>query len=195
MKKLFLAGLLFVSAAATFSQGFYFDIGFGVGSATTKFNGNDISDLFDSSVTETGVDLGLKLGYGPIAETPLYIVGEISGIGHRFEDSYNYMQFNSYLIGPGLLLYPVPFIQLGASFGYSFVSNQTDLPLNMYDSESGSAANFSIALDLGKRNNGFLIGAKYGFASNKLEISGTKQESSIFCVFIKYAYRHKVKQN
>jgi hypothetical protein len=67
--------------------------------------------------------------------------------------------------------------------------------MEMYESESGSAANFSIAFDLGKGNNGCLIGAKYEFASNILEISGLKQESSIFCIFVKYAYRHKTKIN
>ncbi|AEJ20764.1 hypothetical protein [Gracilinema caldarium] len=191
MKKLFLTSFLIMSAMIGFAQGFYFDIGLGVGNAKTKINGQDMSDLFGSSVKEVGVDLGLKLGYGPISGTPLYIVGEISGIGHRFEDDYNYIQFNSYLIGPGLIIYPVPFIQLGTSIGYSFVSNQTDLPMEMNDSEGGTAANISIAFDFGKEKNGVLLGAKYAFTSNKLEISKAKQESSIFCIFVKYAYRHK----
>lgn len=129
MKKQFFISILILSAVAVFAQGFYFDIGLGIGNAKTEINGQDISDLFDSSVKEVGVDLGFKMGYGPISGTPLYIVGEISGIGHRFEDNYNYMQFNSYLIGPGIIIYPVSFIQLGASIGYSFVSNQTDLPI------------------------------------------------------------------
>ncbi len=191
MKKQFFISILILSAVAVFAQGFYFDIGLGIGNAKTEINGQDISDLFDSSVKEVGVDLGLKMGYGPISGTPLYIVGEISGIGHRFEDNYNYMQFNSYLIGPGIIIYPVSFIQLGASIGYSFVSNQTDLPIEMYDSESGTAANISIAFDIGKGRNGLLLGTKYEYTSNKIEISKAKQESSIFCIFVKYAYRYK----
>jgi len=193
MKKYLLISLLFLfMTSSVFSQGLYFDIGFGVGNAKTEIDGYDVSDLFDSSVTEIGVDLGLKLGYGPVASMPIYIIGEISGIGHRFEDDVNYIQFNSYLIGPGVIYYPIPLIQIGTSIGYSFVSNQTDLPMSMYDSDSGLAGNVSAAFDLGKGNHGCLIGIKYAKATNTLEVSGAEQESSLFSAFIKYAYRKKI---
>jgi hypothetical protein len=182
---------LFISSTFLFSQSFYFDIGLGFGKATTEIDGNNISDFMDSSVTEIGVELGLKLGYGPIGGIPLYLVGDFSGIGHRFEDNYNYLQFNSYLIGPGIIYYPIPLIQLGTSLGFSFISNQTDLPYIFYDSESGYAGNIYCAIDLGKRKNGCLIGIKYMKTVNTLEVSEVKQETSLFGIFIRYAYRQK----
>jgi hypothetical protein len=40
-------------------------------------------------------------------------------------------------------------VNTGHTIGYSFVSNQTDLPGQMYDSKSGFAWNISAAVDLG----------------------------------------------
>ena len=192
MKRSLLVTLfVFIASLSVFPQGFYFDIGLGFGSATTKIDGKNVDDLFNSSVKDLGVELGLKFGYGPVADMPLYVVGEFSGIGHRFYDDYNYIQFNSYLIGPGVIFYPVSFIQLGVSIGYSFVANQTDLPMNLYDSESGYAWNVYAALDIGEGNNACLIGIKYSKATNTLEVSGAEQETSLVSLFIKYAYRHK----
>jgi len=192
MKRHVLAILLFVSASLTvYAQGFYFDIGIGFGSATTKIDGQNVNNLFGSSVEDLGVELGMKFGYGPVTNIPLYVVGEFSGIGHRFYDDYNYIQFNSYLIGPGIIYYPLSFVQLGTSIGFSFVSNQTDLPMQLYDSESGFAWNVYAALDIGEGNNACLIGIKYSKATNKLEVSGAEQETSLLSVFVKYAYRHK----
>ncbi len=194
MKRLIIVGSLFLCVSlSAFAQGFYFDVGIGFGSATTEFDGVDFSDSMDSTVDEIAVDLSMKLGYGPVAGTPIYIVGEIGGVGHRFYDDFNYVQFNSYLIGPGLIIYPVPMLQLGGSFGFSFVANDTDLPLVFLDSESGLAGNAYIALDLGKGKNGCLIGAKYFKATNTLEITKAEQEATMLSIFIKYAFRHKAK--
>jgi hypothetical protein len=174
------------------AQGFYFDIGIGVGGAWTKIDGHDTSTLFsDSSVTEIGVDFGLKAGYGPIANIPLYIVGTIGGVGHRFDDGSDYIQFNSYIIGPGVIFYPIPLIQLAGSIGLSWVSNQTSLPMIFYNSRSGFAGDISVAVDLGRGNHGCLIGLKYFGAINTLETSGVEQNSSGLCVFVRYTFRHK----
>lgn len=182
-----------VLALNAHAQGIYFDIGIGAGGATTTIDGEDVSDSFGSTVTDAAAELGFKLGYGPIAGIPVYIVGEVSGIGHRFSDDYNYIQFNSYLFGPGLVFYPLPFLQIGGSFGFSTVANQTDLPTSFYDSESGTAGNVYVAADLGKGNHGCLLGLKYSGTNNKLEESGARQKTSLFSFFIKYAYRHKAK--
>ena len=192
-KSYLISGLFFIMITfSAFSQNLYFDIGLGVGSATTELDGQDFSDSMDPSVEEAAVEIGLKLGFGPIARMPLYIVGEISGIGHRFEDEYNYIQFNSYLIGPGIIFYPAPFLQIAASIGYSYVSNQTDLPYALYESTSGTAGNASVAIDLGSRNNGLLIGLKYSVTKNTLETSEAEQQTSLTSIFIKYAYRNKI---
>jgi hypothetical protein len=134
-----------------------------------------------------------KFGYGPLGNIPIYAVLELSGMLHRIYDSSNYIQYNSYLFGPGVIYYPIPLIQLGTSLGYSWVSNQTDIPMLIMDkSDGGVAWNISAAVDLGGGNHGCLIGLKYFYATNKLYILKVDQNSSMFGVFIKYAYRHKV---
>jgi hypothetical protein len=181
--------LISLPAAA---QGLYFDIGIGLGLAATEIDGVDVSSGLGSSVDEIGVEVGLKAGYGPIAGIPLYIVGEMSGVGHRFDDGVDYIQFNSYLLGPGIIIYPIPQIQLGSSIGYSFVANQSSSSLlSFYDSESGWAFNVYAAADFGRRNHGGLIGIKYTYASNKLEVSGANQVTTLASLFVKYAFRHK----
>ena len=192
MKKGIILALFIGFVTLTVSaQGFYFDIGLGLGKGWIKINGNEVNNL-GSGVSEIAVDIGLKAGYGPFGAIPIYIVGELGGIGHRFFDSYNYIQFNSYIIGPGILFYPIPLIQLGLSFGYSFISNQTDIPgFEFYDGKGGFAWNISAAFDLGKGNHGCLIGIKYFNANNTLETSNAKENASMVGVFVKYTFRHK----
>jgi len=186
---------LIVASLSVSAQGFYFDIGVGIGKAWTKLDGNSVSDVFDGSVTEAGVDIGLKAGYGPIANLPFYIVGNIGGIGHRFDDGSYYLQFNSYLIGPGIIFYPIPLIQLAGSVGLSFISNQTNVPgFVLYGNDGpGFAGDISVALDFGGGNHGFLLGLKYLGAVNTLEISSAEQNSSALTVFGRYAFRHKIR--
>jgi hypothetical protein len=198
MKKIFFIGIFLVMVLFSINaQGFYFDIGLGIGGAWTKLDGTDVADTFNSAgvdFTEIGVDLGLKAGYGPIANIPLYIVGTIGGVGHRLDDGSDYLQFNSYIIGPGVIFYPLPLIQLAGSFGFSFVANQTSLPVDMYRSKGGFAGDISVAVDLGGGNHGCLIGLNYFGAANTLETSGAEQNSSGLCVFVRYTYRQKIKK-
>jgi hypothetical protein len=178
------------------AQGFYFDIGIGLGGAWTKLDGTDVSDYFKTSnvkFTQFGVDLGLKAGYGPIANIPIYIVGTIGGEGHRLDDGSDYLQFNSYIIGPGIIFYPIPLIQIAGDIGLSFASNQTSLPISMYRSKGGFAGDISVAVDLGSRNHGCLIGLKYFGAVNTLETSEVTQNQSGLSFFVRYTYRHKLK--
>jgi len=194
MKKIGFAGIFVcLTIFSLSSQSLYFDIGLGSGFASTTIDGEDFSDSMGSSVTETSVDMGFKLGYGPIAGKPLYIVAELSSLGHRFSDSSNYIQFNSYLIGPGIVYYPVPAFQIAASAGYSYVANDSDFGITFYDSKGGLAGNISAALDLGKKNHGCLLGVRYAVTLNTLETSEVEQKTSMVSAFIKYAYRQKLK--
>jgi hypothetical protein len=195
MKKLIVLGILLVVVSLSVSaQGFYFDIGLGFGKGWTEIEDIDMVDALKDSgvnVDEIAVDIGLKAGYGPFGDIPIYVVGELGGMGHRIYDSSNYIQFNSYIIGPGVIFYPIPLVQLGLSLGYSFVANQTDMPMTMYDSKSGFAWNISAAVDLGKGNHGCLIGVKYFNANNTLEVSNADEKASMIGIFIKYTYRKK----
>lgn len=196
MNKITVASIIILLVSIpVFSEGLYFDAGIGVGMPTTTIDGEDMSEsLSGEGINEVGVDVSLKLGAGPIAGTPLYIAGVLEGIGHRFDDGVNYIQYNSYLIGPSLIIYPVPALQLSGSVGFSMVANDTDVPgYTPYESESGYAYDLSAAVELGKTNHGLLLGVKYFQAVNTLETSGAEQDSSLFSVFVKYVYRQKPK--
>jgi hypothetical protein len=199
--KTFVLGLLLSSLVAWGSggvsaQGFYFDIGLGAGGAWTEIDGNNVSKILGvTGVDEAGVDIGLKAGYGPVGDIPMYIVGELAGIGHRFYDSSNYIQYNSYLIGGGVIFYPVSFLQLAGDIGFSTTANTTDIRgVTMDNSEGGFAYNISAAFDIGKNKHGALLGARYFGAVNTLKETDLKQEQGGLNVFVKYAYRHKAKK-
>jgi len=186
--------LVMAFASSASAQGVYFDIGLGLGSGSTKIDGDNVFNELNrsSSVDELELDLTIfKLGYGPFGNTSIYAVLELSGMAHRIYDNSDYIQFNSYLFGPGVIFYPIPLIQLGVSLGYSWVANQTNLPMEMYESDGGFAYNISAAVDFGRGNHGCLIGLKYFSATNELK-SKVDQNSSMIGFFIKYAYRHKV---
>ena len=193
MKRLvFLAMFLFIGLVSVSAQGFYFDIGIGVGLCTTEIDNEDVYDaLYFPGIKEIAVDVGLKAGYGPIGGLPIYIVGDLSAVGHRMYDSDNYIQFNSYLIGPGIIFYPIPKLQLALSLGYSFAANDTDMPFIMAESDSGGALSFSVAYDIGKGNHGCLIGIRGFFATNELETK-VDQDTYYFGIFVRYAYRQKI---
>ena len=191
MKKYFIIGVLFLLVLFSVNaQGLYFDIGIGFGGAITKLDGINVSSLV-GNVKESVVDLGFKAGYGPIANIPLYIVGTLGGIGHRLDDGLDWLQFNSYIIGPGVIFYPIPLIQIAGSIGLSWVGNETSLPVIMYDSLGGFAGDISIAVDLGRGNHGCLIGLRYFGSSNDLEISRVKQNTTAFTIFVRYTFRQK----
>jgi len=176
------------------AQGPYFDIGLGVGSGTTVMDGVNIVKFvkkLGGSVDEMAVDLGFKIGYGPIANKPFYVVGEFDGIGHRIEGDSESFQFNSYLIGPGVIYYPIPLVQLGASLGYSWAKVVQEKELVDESDGGGFAWNISAAVDLGGGNHGCLIGLKYFSASNELKISKVDMESSMIGIFVRYTYRQK----
>jgi hypothetical protein len=195
MRKILMASLLVTGIAFSVSaQGFYFDIGLGMGWPTTKFDGTDSHNFITGSgIKERGYDLGLKAGFGPLGKIPLYIVGEFAGAGHWFTAGYDSVQFNSFIMGPGVIFYPIPLIQLAGTVGYSFTANQSNAPGTPFgDGQDGLAWDVSVALDLGIGNHGFLFGVRYFGSSNTLEVSKAIQDSSLISVFWKYAFRHIV---
>lgn len=186
--------LAFVASGPLAAEGLYFDIGLGIGAPKTTFDGNDVSSGMPSSVKETGVDLGLKLGWGPFGDVPLYVVGELGGMGHRLEDSSGYIQYNTYLVGPGIVYYPIPLIQLAGSVGYSYINNTSDFGLVFDTSKGGLAESVSAAFDWGDGDNGLLLGLRLFHASNTLETTGVSEDSTLIGAFLRYTYRQKVSQ-
>jgi hypothetical protein len=190
--KLFAVALaVAVVGAVPASAGMYIDGGIGVGGAGTslKYQSYDfIKELKDASgVDEVAVEVGIKAGFGPIAGLPLYVVGDFSGIGHRFYDSYNYAQFNSYLIGPGAVYYPIESVQVAASVGYSFAAVATDVNGLEFDGSGGFAYSLSGAYEW----KGLLVGLKLFGASNKVDMESVKFDmgSTFFGVFLRYVVK------
>jgi hypothetical protein len=195
MKRMGMCGVLLVCAAFGLSaQGFYLDAGLGIGKGWTKLkNGEGVFKTSDyEELDQIAVDVGLKAGYGPFGGAPVYVVGEIAGMGHRIYEDSNYVQFNSYLIGPGVIFYPIPQMQFASSIGLSFTIFDSSEPIEMPENKSGFAWNISGAFDLGRGNHGCLIGVRYFYTENTFKDSKLKQESSMVGVFVKYAFRRKV---
>ena len=198
MRKYFLLAILVILLSfPVMASGFYFDIGFGLGGGWTFIDGNNFLKELEKAgvdVSTLGVNLDLKAGYGPFGRVPLFIVGNFGGIGHRIYDKNNYIQFNSYIAGAGVIFYPIKWLQLALDAGMSWGVNQTDIPgIIMYNTSGiGFAWDVSIAADLGGPKHGFLIGLKYIAAYNTLETSKADINSSVLGIFFKYAYRNKL---
>ena len=137
------------------------------------------------------VELGAKVGVKvPLLPFPTYLVGSIQGMGQRFTIpgyySDYYIQYNSYVIGPGLTIYPLPMINLGASLGYAFTSNQTDLPGGMLGSEGGFGMELSGGYEMKFNHaNNLLVGVKYVATATDLE-GGIPMNQGGFFVFGRY---------
>ncbi|MDR0920571.1 MAG: hypothetical protein LBM93_15195 [Oscillospiraceae bacterium] len=189
MKKIVLIiALLSATIFSATAKGFYFETGLGLGVSITELENTSVSSIAPN-LDEMSVDIGFKMGYGPLNTTlPLYIVGEFAGAGHRLGNGYSYVQFNSYIIGPGIVIYLTPIFQVAGSFGFSLAADQFSTGGNYYG--SGFAGNASLAFDIGKYKNGCLIGFKWFGSSNTLTTS-VKQNSNMFGIFVKYTFRHK----
>lgn len=210
MRKLFAIGLFFVSLSV-YAQGFYFDVGVGLGVKDwTKVRGNDIYDSPGSKIHANDLTFaGLKAGYGPFDNIPLYIVLEATLAYHYVMDEhdspvYRKYVFSSAMVGPGIIFYPIPFIQLGSSVCYTSTSAQEKITIrSVYDdihmkddsSISGLAWNVSLAIDVGILWNGkhsVLLGVNYSYLNDVFkQASFGDWSSSRIGIFLKYAYRQK----
>ena len=197
MKRVLLLVFVFCAVVSLSAQhyagfGIYGEFGIAVGGAWTSIDGIDPADVLDAN-TNLGVDVSLKGGFDISGNRSLYLVGEISGVGHRFADvlgSNYYVQYNSYLIGPGLVFYPHPGFQLSGSIGYSWTANTTDIPyVSMYDG-NGIAFNVAGAVDVGMGHNGLLVGLKYHYSNNSLESSAGDMSTSFFGAFVRYRFKN-----
>jgi hypothetical protein len=198
MKKILLAGLILMSALfSTHGLGLYFDAGVGIGPGWTTMDGDDFVEAITESgnLDEIAFELGLKVGLGPFDTIPISVVGVFGGIGHRISDSSdNYYQLNAYLVGPGVIFYPTPFLQIAGSLGYSFVANDASFANDVIaddKSKGGFAWDISAAFDFGAGKHGLLAGIKYFGATNTLETLGIVQNNSMISFFVRYAFRHK----
>ena len=194
-KVVMLAAAIGMFSLAVSAQEFYSEGGFGVGKGWTL--GKELEELRSEKAlsSDLAVEVGVKVGYGPFGGMPLYFAGEFAAMGHRFYDDRYYYQYNTYLIGPGILYYPMPRFQLAASVGYSFTSDVA-YGYGANRSGSGIAYNASAGVELGTESHGLLIGVKFFNAYNVIEDwrindESILQNSMIICAFMRYTYWRK----
>ena len=109
------------------NRGFLFQIGMGA----TELSYGTQTDTYFASTTLYGLErmsLLLNLDLGWYIAGNSYLLLSLSGTGDRFEDNYgNYLQLNTYLLGPGVKYYPFgKGLSLGGCAGVSravYVSN------------------------------------------------------------------------
>ena len=210
-KKLVLSLFLILVPILISAQGLYFDAGAGIGQAWTRLSGQNAINVVNSrglQASQFGTYIGLKAGYGPVADMPFFVVCDLSMISHVMDLRYYSagpnqanrgsfgMSLSSIIIGPGIVYYPITLVQLGLSAGFSFVNNTNDLPDGvfrelMFSSKGGFAWNASAALDFGRRNHGCLVGLQLFHAINPLQVSNITQNAFQLGVFVKYTYRQK----
>ena len=181
MKKAILGLILLIIASWSVSaQGFYFDVGTGVGICLTSPEEVDLGSIGTYNSPDSMMNLEIKAGYGPFGTIPVYVAVDggffipigLSGRG-------------------GVVFYPTQFLQMGGSFGAFFPLGGTD--------SVGTAWNISVAVDFGKRNHAYLLGLQYSGAAYQhphLSSHNTNdtQLVSYLSIFAKYAYRKKVPQ-
>ena len=215
MRKLFILGLFFVSLSA-YAQGFYLDIGLGMGvKQWTNIGDNDINNVLN--LTGSGIKsahsafAGLKAGYGPFDNIPLYFVLELTGVLNAVSDNGEnrgmgvfWNNYYSIMAGPGVIFYPFTFIQIGSSICYASTYSTSQLQVRLIYEDivsyntgwmSGLAWNVSLAFDPGilwKGNHSVLLGVNYYYLNNVFKQAGFNGwNSSWIGIFLKYTYRKK----
>jgi len=193
MKKYCVLAILFTIALLNvYSLGFYMDLGLGLGKAWTFTNNTNIinfPEAKEASFSDLGVDLGLKAGIS-LKDSPVFLVLAGGSLGHRFYNSDDYLQINSYYLGPGIIYYPIGIIQIAASLGYTFNIIDTSLQ-DTYATNGGIAGDLSLAVDLGRRLSGFLLGVKGTGAVTLLEVTNDFFISTGLTIFTRYSLRKK----
>jgi len=190
---------LTIALSSAYAQGLYLDVGGGIGSGTTKLSGllgsKGELDVSDNASFDLALEaFSLKVGYGPFPiDIPIYVVGVIGGFAHQLKYSYGTAQYNSYLIGPGVVVYPIDMLQLGLSAGISWIANETisNSSITVNETGSGFAWEVSAAANLGSVKHACLLGIKYFSANNEWKSSKVEQKSSMIGIFVKYAFRTK----
>jgi len=131
----------------------------------------------------------------PISSMPIYLTVELSGSGNSYtvDEIGNIplmvngtVQYNSYLLAPGVVVYPSPFFQFSMSLGYAYDAISTNI--NMMNTNTGGGGfgmGASAAIDLGKGRHGVLLGINYHMTSTE------KIDTSYFGGFVKYVFREK----
>ena len=182
MKKI----ILFLIFMTIPSFAIYVDVGVGVGGASTEIEDVDVEDIICRDCDDMAITFGFRIG-GQVSER-VWVAGELSGLGHRFYDSDNYIQFNSYLLGPSVIFYPVNHLHLSGSLGIAWTANDTDIRGIDLNDGTGAAIALTAAFDTGIHD-GALIGIR--LFSSDVELEKSKKDLSSVGLTFFIAYAHK----
>jgi len=204
MKKCLLLVIAFITFAS--ARGPYLDAGFGWGEIKTKIDNKDYvkesNTLLFNNVREDAFELDIKIGYGPfgLGVVPLYVAADLDMLQHNItNDLYldNNVNFNTYVFGPSVIIYPVSIIQIGLSAGISVTTVEMTSENIEIDSDLGYMYSVSAAYDFGAGletrykellgNHTCLIGVKY-FGAKNPTYAGKSIKTEMPSIFIKYAY-------
>ena len=231
MKKSIILILLFLGVSFTvFSQGFYIDIGLGAGYFSQSIAGHNIGQKLNENYRGSeidyiplniGISANLRSGFGPFETLPLFLVGDFfatwSIIGALTYDKETTNKedvwlpsFENYFLGPGAIFYPLSFLQIGASLGFSFfygtsvftsgdnyslVIGGDNFSVSIDNNDIWQGGGFgwhlSIGLNLGRRRH-FLISGDYFGSVNRIRQGSTDKtfsaQTSNIGIFLKYVY-------
>jgi hypothetical protein len=201
MKRYIIFTVLIIMALFSLNaQGFYFDVGLGIGLGWSNL------DTGSSNTDSSSFEFPIKAGYGPILNKPLYITGNLGLPAHILSiDENNHIECTYVTIGPGVIFYPVPSLQLAGSIGWAagdirlFGNAFVDTPFPTAPDGSlgyegtGFAYDISAAFDFGRdrSKHGFLMGLKFFGAFVALQETRDILNTHTLTAFFKYAFRHK----
>jgi hypothetical protein len=170
-------------------RGFYIDVGLGFGGISYKNDiNNELEQADDLGYDRMTISLDLSIGWAVLQK--LYIVGSLTGFGDRIYKSADYMQYNTYLIGPGVRFYPLSsgkYLQLGADLGLGRMVLDSNIPgaAGTVTSDPGFGIKFSAAYDFDSTMTGpaLLLGGELllDFIENET-VTG-------FSIFAKFVYK------
>jgi hypothetical protein len=226
MKRLVIYVVLTVCLLVPLHSGFYFDGGAGIGFGTSKIDGNNITDNdYGGFKTKPSFEFGFRGGFALTDQ--LFITGEYLRVQHSAymsDSDYEYsrwydagyevdidIKFGINYFGAGVIFYPIPMLQLGASLGLAVGSYKEDISYTewywsdwgdyhesesysgSYDISSSIAFNMSAAFDIAlSENHGLLAGVRFFRSGGKISGGGHSVSTSTQTIgaFARYRYKH-----
>jgi hypothetical protein len=183
------AGMVFaLEFLAANAEAVYLDLRFGLGIGAANANGTNIGERLLGIAPDKdwplSTDYGFKIGIGPYFNNSLYFVGAFDAISQKYDFSSAangekiggndqiWIKYGSYLIGQGIVYYPLEFLQLSAVIGYAFGADSNSFGDSTVGAGAGMGYSLSAAYDIGAyKNNAFLIGLKWMHAIMRRSIA------------------------
>lgn len=158
--------LFLVLAIALNSFATYYDYGFGFGNASTHINDKSIEKPCGSSCENKAIDFNFRIG-DKISDH-FTLAAELAVISNTYYGDNTFTQFMSFFVGPSLIYFPIPSLQLSSSLGVTRSYNDYDKKYVDLHDNIGLGMSASAAFHLGKER-GALIGVKVYAIESEVE--------------------------